>query len=117
MNTKTTISTTQARKDIFNITDDVQKPGRYYTLTENGKPKAVLLSADEYASIMETLEVLSDPKALANIEQAEQEFAKGEYVSWDEAKKLLGWRDSSASVVMDKPKKMYQARSKKKKKK
>lgn len=117
MPNKTTISTTEARKNIFKITEDVQKPGSYYTLTENGKPKAVLLSADEHESLIETLEILSDPRAVANIKKAEEEFARGEYVSWDEAKKVLGWQDARASIARDKPKKRYQAKKKKPKKK
>jgi len=89
MNTKTTVTTTQARKEIFKITDDVQKHGRYYTLTENGLPKAVLMSAGEYESLMETLDVLSDPKAVADIEQAKAELDRGEYVTLDELRNEL----------------------------
>jgi prevent-host-death family protein len=60
MNSKTTISISEARKKIFEIANDVQAPNNMYTLTENGKPKAVLMSADEFESWMETLEVVKD---------------------------------------------------------
>lgn len=117
MNTKTTLSISEARKNIFDIAEAVQKPGLHYTFTEKGRPKAVLMSADEFDSLMETLEILNDPRALARIKRAEEEFAKGEYVSWDEAKKILGWQDSSAGLFRDRGNKGYQAKAKKLKKK
>ncbi len=53
----TTISISAARKIIFDIAENVQAPHQYYTLTENGSPKVVILSADEYESLIETLEI------------------------------------------------------------
>ncbi|OGY92201.1 MAG: hypothetical protein A3H70_00935 [Candidatus Komeilibacteria bacterium RIFCSPLOWO2_02_FULL_48_11] len=117
MNTKTTLSISEARKNIFDIAEAVQKPGLHYTFTENGKPKAVLISADEFDSLLETMEILNDPKALANIKKAEQEFARGEHVSWDEAKRILGWDKMPASLIRDRGAKHYGTPSKKLKKK
>ncbi|MBU4078233.1 type II toxin-antitoxin system Phd/YefM family antitoxin, partial [Patescibacteria group bacterium] len=42
---KNIISISEARNRIFEITDDVQAPNKVYTLTSNGKPKAVIVSA------------------------------------------------------------------------
>ena len=39
---------------------------------------AVILAVEDYESLMETLEVLSDPRARADIRQAEAEMAGGE---------------------------------------
>lgn len=60
MNTKTTISITEARKKIFDIAKKVQHPNIIYTLTDKGSPKVVMMSADEFESWMETLEVSKD---------------------------------------------------------
>ena len=57
MAAKTTISISEARKKIFEIAKKVQAPNLFYTLTENGTPKAVILSAEEFESWLETLEV------------------------------------------------------------
>lgn len=48
MKTNTTLPITEARKNIFNIAEEVQKENVYYTLTEFGKPKMVLLSAKKF---------------------------------------------------------------------
>jgi len=43
-----------------------------YLITVNGKTKAVVMSADEYGSLQETLDILSEPGVLDNIKQAEK---------------------------------------------
>lgn len=51
MKNKKTISLTEARKNIFLLADSVQNSGNYYTLTERGRPKAVLLSEEKFNSL------------------------------------------------------------------
>jgi len=53
MRTKTTLSITSARKNIFNIAEEVQKGDTYYTLTERGCPKMVVLSAEKFETLLE----------------------------------------------------------------
>jgi len=80
MKTKTTISMTTARKNFFNIGNEVQKPGNYYTLTENGTPKIVIISAEEFESWQETLEALAETPNLKQIvREAQADFKKGKY--------------------------------------
>lgn len=52
MRTKTTLSISEARKKFFSIADDVQAPDTYYTLTERGRPKAVIVSADRFEALV-----------------------------------------------------------------
>lgn len=116
MDIKTTISISEARKKIFQIVDEIQKTGRYYLLTEKGKPKAVVLSAEEFSSIQETMEILSNPGVLRDIQKAEKEFAKGEYRRWEDVKKELGlpFGELQDFVVREKEKKKYRGVRKKK---
>jgi prevent-host-death family protein len=87
MNTKNVLSISRARAMIFEIAKEVQKPSQYFTLTENGQPKVVMMSAEEFDSIMETMDILSDPNILNDIKKAEEEFKKGEYLTLEEFKK------------------------------
>jgi prevent-host-death family protein len=83
MDTKHTLSTTEARKKLFQITKEVQTPGTIYTFTENGKPKAVMMSAEEFESWQETLEVMQDfPNLKEELKIAEEEIARGETVEF-----------------------------------
>jgi len=116
MNNKTTLSITDARKKIFDIAEDVQKPGKYYTFTENGSPKAVLMSADQFDSLMEDLELLSDPGFAKRMETAEKELERGEYSSWDDVKKELGLDKLQPGLVMEKAARGYRVKSKSKRK-
>lgn len=89
MDSKHTISISEARKRIFAIADEVQKPDTYYVLTENGKPKAVILSAEEFENLLDDLDILSDPDLLKEIEEGERAIEEGDYVTWEELKKEL----------------------------
>ena len=104
INTKTTISISEARKRIFDIADEVQTPNKVYTLTADGKPKAVIMSAEEYESWTETMEVLRDcPDIFERIAESDKAVKTGDwsnFVSWEDVKKE--W-----SIVAEKPIKKY----------
>lgn len=81
----TTMPISEVRKDLFNIMSKVQKPGVAYTVTENGRPTAVILSADEFESIIETLEIMHQyPNIMSEIAQARREYEAGKYITLDE---------------------------------
>ncbi|MCE9585265.1 type II toxin-antitoxin system Phd/YefM family antitoxin [Candidatus Nomurabacteria bacterium] len=107
MNTKTTISITDARKRIFDIADEVQLPNRIYTLTADGKPKMVMMSAEEYESLLETISVLEEfPDIKKDIAEADEAFRTGEYKKWSTLDDLK--REWGMSVkVAEKPKRKY----------
>ena len=82
MNTKTILPVSEARKDIFNIMKKVQRPNTYYTLTEKGRPKAVVMSAEEFESLQETIEVARDfPNLEKDIKEAKRDYKKGNYIT------------------------------------
>ena len=107
MNIKRTISISEARKRIFDIAEDVQVPERVYTLTADGKPKAVIMSAEEYESLLETIDVLEEfPDIKKDIAEADEAFRNGEYKKWstlDDLKREWGM----AVKVAEKSKRKY----------
>ena len=85
VNSKNTITITEARKRIFQLADDVQRQSNHYTLTEKGKPKAILMSADEFESWMETLEVMHEfPNILEDMKEADEDYKHGRVISLDD---------------------------------
>ena len=54
------------------------------TITKNGKPAAVLLGSDDFESILATVELLSDPDALASVEESKISSIHGLYYATDE---------------------------------
>lgn len=102
MNTKTTLPISEARRRIFEIAEEVQKPDTHFILTENGRPKAVIISAEEFESWQETLDVMQEfPDLRKDVEEAERDFARGDYVTLDEILAKEGY------LVADKGKQRY----------
>lgn len=105
MNSKTTLPISEARKKIFQIAEEVQKPGVHYILTESGRPKAVLMSAEEFESWEETLEVMQEfPDLKKDIEETDSAFKSGEYKNWITLEGLLA---REGFVLADKSNKKY----------
>lgn len=111
MSIKTTLPATEVRKNFFDILNKVSQTNIPYTITVNGVPKVVLMNADEYDSWMETLDIMSNPETVKNIEESKKELARGEYMTLDELMKernLMYVRDKSGeyTVVKKTPKKL-----------
>jgi prevent-host-death family protein len=82
MNYNHILSVTEARKKIFDITEKVQSPGRYFVLTEKGKAQAVIMSAEEFESWAETLQVLGElPRLKSMVQEARRDSLAGKVVS------------------------------------
>jgi antitoxin YefM len=116
MDAKRIIPISEARKRIFEIADEVQKPDTHYVLTENGKPKAVILSAEQFEDLLDDLDILSDPELAERIEEAERQYEAGDYITWEELKKELHIGSEELSV-RDIGKEKYQIKQKPKAKK
>jgi antitoxin YefM len=72
---------TDARDRLSEIVDSVAASGEAFMITKHGKPMAVILGADEYESLIETLNVLSDSDTMDAINEARdeaEEFAEKE---------------------------------------
>lgn len=73
------------------MVDRVEQQHERITVTRNGRPAAVLMSAEELDALEDTLELLSDPAAMAEIAEARLEIAAGRSMSADDLRaKYLG---------------------------
>lgn len=90
-----TLSITQARDNFPTLVRKASKQLDEYIITVNGSPAAVLLSASEYDSWKETLDILSDPKLVMSIKAGEADFQKGRVYDWELVKKELKIHDQN----------------------
>ena len=60
-----------------------------YIVTKWERPVIVMMSVDDYAGLMETLDILSDKEAVKRIKRAEREIKQGKTISWEELKERL----------------------------
>jgi prevent-host-death family protein len=65
------------------VIEEVAGTHERVTVTKNGSPVAVILAVEDYESLMETLEILSDPRARSDIKHAQEAMSGGEV--YDEA--------------------------------
>ena len=75
---------TDVRSNLSEIVDEIDRTGTQCVITKHGRPVAVIVSSDEYESLVETLNILSDDDTMAAIAQGEAEFAAGEFIRLDE---------------------------------
>jgi len=85
-----TLPLTEARKDLSKIVDEVAAIHEHVTITRQGKPAAVVMSADEFESWQETLEIMSDPEAVAAIKRGMRDVKAGRTRPLEEVLKRLG---------------------------
>lgn len=84
-----TLPITKARENLTTLVDKASKLLDEYIITVNGSPAAVLMSAQEYESWKETMEILSDPSLVKAIKQGEKEIKMGKGIPWEDVKKEL----------------------------
>jgi prevent-host-death family protein len=79
-----------ARSHLTELLDEIEEIHEHVVITRNGRPAAVVMSQNEYESLMETLEVLSDPDLMAALAESDEDVAAGRVQPWEEVKRELG---------------------------
>ena len=79
----TTLSLAEVRANLSKLVDEAVRTHERIVVTRRGRRAAVILSADDYDSIMETLAILSDPDAMREFRKAEAEAEAGRVYSLD----------------------------------
>jgi antitoxin YefM len=79
-----TLPLANVKSKFSEMVDRVERNHDRVIVTRNGRPAAVLISPDELASLEETLELLSDPDAMRQLDESRQALAAGDFVTGDE---------------------------------
>jgi prevent-host-death family protein len=85
----TTLPLAEARNNLSKIVDEVERTHDAVTITRNGRPSAVVISVDDYESMMETFALLDSPQEQASLAQAKEEYERGDVVTGDEMAELM----------------------------
>jgi len=80
----------RARAELSELLDEVERTHEHVEITRNGNPAGVLMSADEYAVIQETLEVLGDGGLVDALRESEGDVQAGRLQTLTEVRRELG---------------------------
>lgn len=86
-----TVPLTELRPKLPKIMDRISKYFDRCVITRHGKPEAVILAEEDYESLLETLDILTDQKLVGDIKKAQEELRKNKGIPWEKAKKKLGY--------------------------
>ncbi len=84
-----TMPLSEVKARLSEIADEVDRTHERVHITRNGREYVVLMSAEDLESIEATLELLSDPQAIAEIREADAAVAAGEVTSGAEMAALM----------------------------
>lgn len=85
-----TLPFSEARKTLSKIVDEVAGTHEHVVITKRGRPKAVVMSNEEFESWEETLAIMADKKAMRAIEQGLRDIKAGRTRPYEEARRRLG---------------------------
>jgi antitoxin YefM len=85
----TTLSVADARANFSRIVDAASTVHERFEVTRNGARVAVLLGADDYDALLETVAILSDAEAVASIAAGMEELAASDTVSSDDVRAAM----------------------------
>ena len=85
----TTLSVAAARGSFSKIVESAETTHERFEVTRNGSRVAVILGADDYDAMVETLEILSDQHTMDQIRQGLAEIAAGDTFSAAEVQSAM----------------------------
>jgi len=94
----TTIPVVEARQQFSALVDDAVKTHNRVHVTRNGKPAVVMLSSEDYESLMETIDVLSDRTLVRDIIESTADEAAGRYFTAEEMTEIMAARATGVDL-------------------
>ncbi len=80
------IKISEAKAHLSQLMDEAYKTNEIFTISKGGTSEGVLMSIAEYESLLETLEILSDPELIRAIQLSERELEAGKFVPLERLK-------------------------------
>jgi antitoxin YefM len=80
----TTLPVADARAQLSKLIEEAVATHERFEITRNGRRSAVLLSADDYDALQETIAVLSDSTLMAAHRDGQAAIAAGDYLDADQ---------------------------------
>lgn len=87
-----TLSITAAKNRFTEIADRAATEHDHFTVTRNGQPHVMVVSVAEWDELQETIAVLSDAEARADLMESEEAAQRGDFTTEEEMRAILNAR-------------------------
>ena len=84
------LTTVNARRELTKLPEQLGASPATVAVTRRGKPVLAIITWEDYLSILETLEILSDNDAVEQLRRSIKEVTEGKQIPWTKAKTRLG---------------------------
>ena len=75
------VTISEAKSRLLSLIREIGERDEVLAITRDGIPRAILLSPEKYEGFMETIEVLSDSKAMRHLLTSLKQARKGRWLS------------------------------------
>jgi antitoxin YefM len=76
------ITTVDARRELTRLPEKLEAWPTTMAVTRRGKPVLAIMSWEDYESILESLEILSDEESLERLRSSIKEVKEGKQIPW-----------------------------------
>ena len=83
------VPVSQARARLTQLANELVDSQETVTITNRGKPVLAMIGYELYESIMETLEIMSDPELMGQLRDSLEEARRGELIDIAEVEREL----------------------------
>ncbi|MCK5215756.1 MAG: type II toxin-antitoxin system Phd/YefM family antitoxin [Candidatus Omnitrophica bacterium] len=84
---KNTLSLKQLRPELPKVIASIDEKFDRFIITKRGRPVVVMMSIDDYESLIETLDILEDKETMKRVRNGENEIKAGKTRSWRDVKR------------------------------
>lgn len=85
------LSLADAKAHLSEVIEGVETEHRRVVITKHGRPSVVVLAVADLEALEETLDILSDPEAMADLREAEEARRSGNSVELSKDEALARW--------------------------
>ena len=78
------IPVSKAKNRLLALIRELEQHQEAIALTRDGVPAAVLLSMEHFRGLLETIEILADPKAMRSLKRSLKQVERGEWLRHSE---------------------------------
>jgi antitoxin YefM len=68
---------TKVKKEFLDVIKEMTEDESTITVTKNGMPVSIMMTPERYEGLLETIEILADPKVVKALKASERDFRAG----------------------------------------